>query len=577
MSPREANVSSRRQVLRRYPAGLLLLASALLSSLLPSALRLPLSGPSASAELAPVPGKSDQSGDLAELGQSETAGLGAGAGGGGGGGGGGAREELDELGGNGGGTGTNPQGKRCVGKPRRQAEDLLSPPCVAYFEGDNGGATSRGVTADEVRIVHIHSPLCTLEAPYEVDYRDDKPNDGFSYIAAYQNYFTERYQMYGRTAHFYTVGYPCEGSTMTPAEGRAQAQRIYDDYRPFAVVLDRYGIDPWSVPPLLEELASRGVITLSVMHRPVAQRLAPHLMSYLPDYEDRAEIEAAAVCRKLVGRVAAYSGDPRDHSTTRKFGLVYEPEGLREGAGNPSIFDRDLFTAALERRCGLKGLPEATGGDADQRAIALNELRSAGVTTVLSYSEKTDWSVAADVIKWYPEWYLGTTPANAERARLQTPTVWANAFGLTYERRLGPKWEQDWYIAFRQTCETRCTTNNAMAPMYEDFLLLFTGIQSAGPRLTPANVDRGLHAIKPQPSPDPYTPAAYFSPGNYTFVKDAMFVWWDPQGRPPGVNSAGCYRLVEHGKRYRAEDWPDTDDGIKGRNEPNQPCQGLAQ
>ena len=36
--------------------------------------------------------------------------------------------------------------KRCVGNPPRQIEDSQSPPCIAYWEGDNGGATSPGVT-----------------------------------------------------------------------------------------------------------------------------------------------------------------------------------------------------------------------------------------------------------------------------------------------------------------------------------------------------------------------------------------------------------------------------------------------
>src|SRR5581483_8402822 len=42
---------------------------------------------------------------------------------------------------------------RCVGDPPRQIEDPQSPPCVPYWSGDNGGATAKGVTRDEVRIV----------------------------------------------------------------------------------------------------------------------------------------------------------------------------------------------------------------------------------------------------------------------------------------------------------------------------------------------------------------------------------------------------------------------------------------
>src|SRR5688572_3792251 len=36
--------------------------------------------------------------------------------------------------------------RRCVGDPPRQIEDPQSPPCVPYWSGDNGGATTKGVT-----------------------------------------------------------------------------------------------------------------------------------------------------------------------------------------------------------------------------------------------------------------------------------------------------------------------------------------------------------------------------------------------------------------------------------------------
>src|SRR5687767_6262187 len=41
--------------------------------------------------------------------------------------------------------------RRCVGDPPRQVEDPQSPSCAPYWQGDNGGATSIGVTRDEIR------------------------------------------------------------------------------------------------------------------------------------------------------------------------------------------------------------------------------------------------------------------------------------------------------------------------------------------------------------------------------------------------------------------------------------------
>ncbi|HUR48021.1 MAG TPA: hypothetical protein VMY88_00630, partial [Acidimicrobiales bacterium] len=76
-----SHANRRGEALRRYPALAFLAVAGFLATMLPSALRLPLSGPTQSAELAPVPGEGEgQEGDLAELGLGSSSGLGAGTG-----------------------------------------------------------------------------------------------------------------------------------------------------------------------------------------------------------------------------------------------------------------------------------------------------------------------------------------------------------------------------------------------------------------------------------------------------------------------------------------------------------------
>jgi len=41
----------------------------------------------------------------------------------------------------------------CVGDPPRQTDDPLSPPCVGPYRGDNGGATSMGVSRGTIKVV----------------------------------------------------------------------------------------------------------------------------------------------------------------------------------------------------------------------------------------------------------------------------------------------------------------------------------------------------------------------------------------------------------------------------------------
>ncbi|HZQ27329.1 MAG TPA: hypothetical protein VFA94_06495 [Acidimicrobiales bacterium] len=560
--------------LRRYPPLAFLLAAAALASLLPSALRVPIAGPQQTAELAPVPGRSSgDTGDLSQLGETGTNGLGGGLGGGAG------RPgdtttttglSPDAPGSGPPGLGSSPQGKRCVGKPARQTEDPLAPPCVAYYKGNNGGATGKGITADEVRMVLL-TPCGTQN--YAVDYWAPNASSQPGWINvwdAYARYFSERYQLYGRRLHFFGYQFSCGNS----ADVQARNSIIDVDRRwsPFAIVLTSTGAEE----TLADEAARRNIFVLYNTRRDTAQGVAPYLLSFPPDLDDRADIEAAFICTKLDGRVARYSGNVLDRTKTRRFGLVYDPQSGTGVSVEDLKIDHDLFLAALKRHCGITDLPEAVGRSPEQRAPALNDLRSKGVTTVLFYGKYTDWSTSADTLKWYPEWFLGGTEADPADVRSQAAAVWANAFGITYGRRRGPVDQQSWYEAFQEACPgcTLAASGPVFPQGYDDLTLLMWGIQAAGPRLTAANVDRGLHAIQPRPSPDPYTPAAYFTPGNYSWVKDAALVWWDPSGSTGQSATAGCYRLVESGTRKRAADWAPGDEGIKGTGDPNQPCQG---
>lgn len=572
---RIAHLEAPRQTLRRYPALAFLLAAAAMASLLPSALRLPLAGPASSAELAPVPGRGEGRGDLSALGASSTGGLGAGSGAGGSEGGFGFGPDTGD--GGPGGAGGDPRDKRCVGKPARQTEDTLSPPCVAFFRGDNGGATSKGVTPTEIRVVVVVP--CTTDAV--VDHRDADAGDDDPVIKAYQDFFTERYQLFGRRLRLYSYRFTCNNPAPTPATLRARAVDIDERLQPFAAVSQQTPTP--ALAPLFQELARLQVVTFANVSRATADPVAPFVFGYPPDLDERADIEAAMVCEKLAPGPARFSGNALDRNKERVFGLVYDPETGGTGLSTEIVaFNRDLFTAALKRRCGLENLPEATttknstadAGGGEQRSGALATLRDKGVTTVLSFAKYLEWSFAADAIKWYPEWVVPGTRGDADQARTQAPTVWANAIGLTYDRRRLETFRQPWYMAYQEEC-TGCampTSPANAAALYDELALAMRGIQAAGPRLTPYNLDRGLRAIEPNRSPDPFTPAAYFSPGGYGFIRDAALIWWDPSGKAPGTNDPGCYRLAEGGARYRADDWQPGDATI--RSDAEQPCQG---
>ena len=90
--------------------------------------------------------------------------------------------------------------------------------------------------------------------------------------------------------------------------------------------------------------------------------------------------------------------------------------------------------------------------------------------------------------------------------------------------------------------------------MYTDLRELYTGIQVAGPKLTPDSINQGYHAIPKTPSNNSTVPSCFYLDSDYTCTKDETMVWWDPNGFDPDGNH-GCWRLAENGKRYLLGNW----------------------
>jgi len=540
-----------RDALRRYPALAYLAGAAALAILLPSALVLPNSGPPTLAEYAPVTGDGEGVGDMSALGQAGSGGLGFSSGG--------RRERAagGELDGTAGGSVRRiPGTKRCVGEPPRQTEDPLSPPCVAFFQGDNGGATSKGVTRDEVAVFIRGTRDAGTQRPTETDCGAavTPDDDGQDHACkAFMRYFNERYQTYNRLVRFWLVR-----GDVTAHEEALVRRGVFASVSPYSAV---------SQAAKHRSLA----VGYEGSSRESYRRYPGHVMTFRPDVEDEVGIAASQICLQLHGRKARYSGNPTDRDRERVFGLWHDD--------NVTVPQR--LTQALSDTCGLTFAETVTRRD---DASAPARLRSSNVTTVvviLGANYNVPPTLATNAA-WFPEWVIPSSSGSARPdtnggARYIDQTQWANAIGITFDYKRDDFTEQHWVRAYREGCPPcpdptpSASAGPRQAPyLYDALTMLFWGIQAAGPKLTPENLDRGLHAIPPNRSTDPYKPAGYFDPGNWSFVKDATTIWWDPQGQPPGSGQPGCWRLPGGGQRYRKGEWPAGDGGLKAAG----PCQG---
>ena len=552
---------ARGRALRQFPPLGFVAASAALALLLPSALTLPQTGPSTLAEYAPVPGEGQsRESPLSELGAAASGGLGSGRASGPGAGSVGESSPPPPSPQAGGAGARRPGTKRCVGSPPRQTEDPLSPPCIAFFDGANFGATAKGVTESEIRVLYVSKcdsgntdKLVDLDNPNDPDYQPA--------LAGLVRHFNERYQLYGRRIHMWWATRQCSGGNSVKAAMTALDEAV----DPFAAIsYPEYE----SITNALTELGI--MVNQSGATRPFAQARAPYVRSFPPDGDQSVALAANFLCSQLAGRRARYSGNVFDVERTRRFALYTD--------NNPDDHAvRANVRREVSEQCGdIAGRMES---NSESPAAAANDVarwQSNGVTTVavLGFPPPIIHVGAAESAKWYPEWFLVGGYSVNTSGRVMPPTQWRNAFGMWSARR-EPLRQQDsqWYRAAQEGCRG-CAVELFTPGQYDELLLLAWGIQAAGPRLTPQNFVNGLAKLPRLPSTDPFAPAAYFAEGDYSFVKDASLIRWDPSGVVPG-QAPGCYRLPEEGRRYRAEDWHrHPGDKVFDLSANTWPCQG---
>ena len=576
----------------RVPLVTSVLSAVALLSLFPSALNIPQSTPSETLEYAPVPPEDQDditppSGNFSSLGLGSSSAIG---------------REAPGEGEAGGGAGEAPGGralkspttKRCVGDPPRQTEDPLSPPCVASYSGDNGGATYQGVTRDEVRVVFaiIGGRVCDgcsdnppeqqptnkyydLSEPPEGD-----PMDEHLYVRelrAWQRYFNNRYQTYGRFVNFFVHYGP--GGSGTPEAARAQAAENYQKVKPFAAMAG-FGVNTQAYA---EVMATKGVVMFSDFSIMPSKTFATYpglLWNYSASLELRVEQYVSHVCTKVVPHPVSDSGNLGENGQPRQLGLIYS-----EDDDAAYIRFRTLVRQGIER-CGGKFVTEGTyprnvfiSTDPSYAPPVMADFQEKGVTTVIwAGGFEPNFSRAAKAIGYFPEWVIASTESGQAGGNLngqsQDQDVWDHAWIVTDL----PLVDQ---TGVTQSCAHAYTEaggrddplerNNSCGSFYDILRQMFTGIQVSGPKLNVQNLDKGYHAIPPKDSPRPDLPACFYGPGDYTCVKDMTVMWWDSQGQ--SSTGAGCWRMSENGARYRAGSWPAGN--LDAQRQPDNVCNNI--
>ena len=436
---------------------------------------------------------------------------------------------------------------------------LLAPNCVPLWpeDRDNGGATSPGVSKDEIVIAHYNAQVDpTADALANQILGPDRPTDAENdeFRQEIVRAYNALYETYGRTVRLVEVR--ASGSASDDAAARADAIKIADDIHAFAVLGG-----PAQTNAYAEELASKKVICVCLTGQPadVYQRLAPYgwglTMSSSEAYVHRADY----VIHKLAGKKAAYAGDPAFRNEDRKFAIVYyETADNSRKAGVDAFVQRlkDNGVTLADRIPYVLDLSKAT----EDAGTVVARLKEKGVTSVIFAGDAffpIYLTGAATRQDYNPEWIItGSVGTDITAiARRYDQKQWAHAFGISQlVARVDPdQLEKEanpisWYLGKRLQAY----------PNIFDIGLMFSGMQLAGPDLTPGTFRDGLYSLKPTRGHVTVTGASFGTGGvwkdaDYTGVDDVTELWWDPKATGKDETSTegtGMYRYMDGGKRY---------------------------
>lgn len=441
--------------------------------------------------------------------------------------------------------------------------DYFAPTCMAPFEGDNGGVTGPGVTADEITIVHYMGPdtdpiINYITAAVKVDETNAQESET---IEGFIEYFQTYYEFYGRKIKY--VAYESTGLANDEVTARADAQRIVEDYAPFAVIGG-----PALTNAFGDELAARETLCISCGGGSAewfAER-DPYVWALDASAEQKQVHVVEFISKQLAGKAASHAGDALA-AETRTFALVYEASGGAESERLADLMESRLQEQGVELTLRLPyNLDPGTIQQQASQIVA--KMKDAGVTTVIMATDPVapgDFTREATAQEYEPEWLVAAATLTDTNAfgRGYDQTQWSHAFGVTsLAARIDPN-VAGTNVLYKWFHGTDAPARMSSPVFMPGFFLMASALQSTGPNL---NYETFTNTIRTF-STTPGITASYLSWGDqgiwdqtdYNGVDDATVFWWDADEVGLDENNregSGMMKFVDGGKRYLPGEWP---------------------
>ena len=452
--------------------------------------------------------------------------------------------------------GPNAGVRPCDDRPLQVPGDPYSPPCYA-FSGDNGGATSRGVSGDTITVT-----VRSVEAGSATDIfaalggqsLDASPASVEDTLVALAEYFSTRFQLYGRRIEIeYFRG---EGNGINELLGGGKERALADAVRA-AEEHDAFADVSGITIPYSDALARNGVLAFGAPYpsRRWFEARRPYAWSLFSDGSNVAAASSSAVIGRYPPGSNAEHAGPSLRDRPRRFGII-APENAEYQESVNVLIDR-LRAAGIEVVTNQKYKLDLVSFP-NQASNIVAQLKDAGVTSVLAFADPAMLAFGltpkANEQGFEPEWITAGLVFVDQDVVAQTidRTQWSRAFGTAYNAVSEPIRGSFPYYAYKSV-----RPNDEPAPgveeLYYQMYLLVIGLQMAGPHLTPETFEAGMFAY-----PGAFGPRGTwdFGPGDHTPTNDYREIWWDPERISAQNDQPGAWVQLNGGRRWSPEDPP---------------------
>jgi hypothetical protein len=434
--------------------------------------------------------------------------------------------------------------------------DPYSPPCVSWSGGDNGGATSPGVTATDITVTFRVTSIGNI-ADLVKQFTggrvqvNETQADVERTARVLVDYFNQKFQFYGRKIQlkFFTAQGDLAAEARGGGQGAAQADAVNAAQQQHAFA------DALSLTqPYAEALVSQKVISLNQLY--MSQQWydahSPYAYSLVPDCTKVVNAVSDFAIKSLRSEggsgTADYAGGNLK-GKPRKIALIAPDNPIYQQCAKVAI---DRVEAAGIHIDDVRSYPldiNSITNTTPQNLVSA--LAGEGITTVVLATDPVlpfFMTSKAELQHWEPEWVLtgvGLTDADYVGPLMQQQS-WAHAFGVSFLAAQQPVRSSDAYDAYRTIDPKGSMAELSGQLIYYALEMAAIAIQGAGPDLTPENVRLGLLRY---PGGTGQAGTWRFTEHNpYTPNVDGRIVWWDPKAISNYNGQPGSYR--DNGQRY---------------------------